>query len=86
MISGTRRITIDNTLDERLRLLEDRVCVFHCLLSHCSSRFLRRRCCLRLGRIFLARTRTENSLHDNIPPYHDIVLIFYEFHLNYALS
>jgi hypothetical protein len=25
LISGTRRITLDNTLDERLRLLEDRV-------------------------------------------------------------
>lgn len=30
--SGTGRITIDNTLDERLRLLEDRVCDgFECL-------------------------------------------------------
>lgn len=25
MISGSKRITLDNTLDERLRLLEDRV-------------------------------------------------------------
>jgi vacuolar-type H+-ATPase subunit E/Vma4 len=25
LISGSRRITLDNTLDERLRLLEDRV-------------------------------------------------------------
>ena len=25
LVSGTRRITLDNTLDERLRLLEDRV-------------------------------------------------------------
>ena len=25
LISGTERITLDNTLDERLRLLEDRV-------------------------------------------------------------
>ena len=25
MISGSQRITLDNTLDERLRLLEDRV-------------------------------------------------------------
>ena len=25
LISGTKRISIDNTLDERLRLLEDRV-------------------------------------------------------------
>jgi V-type H+-transporting ATPase subunit E len=28
LISGTGRITLDNTLDERLRLLEDSVCVF----------------------------------------------------------
>ena len=26
LVSGTERITLDNTLDERLRLLEDRVC------------------------------------------------------------
>ena len=26
LISGSRRITLDNTLDERLKLLEDRVC------------------------------------------------------------
>lgn len=26
LANGSRRITIDNTLDERLRLLEDRVC------------------------------------------------------------
>ncbi len=25
LVSGSRRITLDNTLDERLRLLEDRV-------------------------------------------------------------
>jgi hypothetical protein len=25
LVSGSRRITVDNTLDERLRLLEDRV-------------------------------------------------------------
>lgn len=25
LVSGTERITLDNTLDERLRLLEDRV-------------------------------------------------------------
>lgn len=30
LMSGTRRITLDNTLDERLRLLEDRVRCVHC--------------------------------------------------------
>lgn len=28
LISGSKRITIDNTLDERLRLLEDRVGIY----------------------------------------------------------
>ena len=28
VISGTGRITLDNTLDERLRLLEERVCTY----------------------------------------------------------
>jgi V-type H+-transporting ATPase subunit E len=35
LVSGSWRITIDNTLDERLRLLEDRVCLnFLVILSH----------------------------------------------------
>ena len=29
-MNATKRITIDNTLDERLRLLEDRVRIFDC--------------------------------------------------------
>jgi V-type H+-transporting ATPase subunit E len=33
LINSSRRITIDNTLDERLRLLEDRVCVSTFLVS-----------------------------------------------------
>ena len=33
LVNGSRRITIDNTLDERLRLLEDRV-RFICLLFY----------------------------------------------------
>lgn len=32
LVSGNSRITLDNTLDERLRLLEDRVRVLSCLL------------------------------------------------------
>jgi hypothetical protein len=28
LVNGNNRITLDNTLDERLRLLEDRVCDF----------------------------------------------------------
>ena len=32
MVSGNSRITLDNTLDERLRLLEDRVRLVSCFL------------------------------------------------------
>lgn len=37
LISGTKRISIDNTLDERLRLLEDRVRHFASDLALCSE-------------------------------------------------
>lgn len=39
LVSGSKRITLDNTLDERLRLLEDRVCV-SCCNSNDSDLFL----------------------------------------------
>jgi V-type H+-transporting ATPase subunit E len=35
VINGTRRITVDNTLDERLRLLEDKVCGSYNLIYCC---------------------------------------------------
>ena len=34
LVNGSKRITIDNTLDERLRLLEDRVSCLLYLRSH----------------------------------------------------
>lgn len=60
LISGTRRITLDNTLDERLRLLEDRVrsgrlrCPF-------SETDVSVRCYPRSGMICLVRMRTASS-------------------------
>ena len=35
-MNGNNRITLDNTLDERLRLLEDRVCSSFCPYSAAS--------------------------------------------------
>src|ERR1700761_4429439 len=61
--SGSRRITVDNSLDERLRLLEDRVC--NCEHSRWSYYLvpdvLPRRCFLKLGMTYSVRTRTGNS-------------------------
>lgn len=41
-MNGAKRITLDNTLDERLRLLEDRVCLplLRLAISHLSSQML----------------------------------------------
>lgn len=66
LISGSRRITIDNTLDERLRLLEDRVRLLCFLdifgfLTSC----LISRCCPRLERNFLVPTRIGSFIHEH---------------------
>ena len=43
LVNGNKRITLDNSLDERLRLLEDRVCFpscSHSKVSHFLSKML----------------------------------------------
>ena len=57
LVSGSRRITLDNTLDERLRLLEDRVsCHRLFFMSHPACILKQRfsRCFLKSARISLA--------------------------------
>jgi hypothetical protein len=63
-VSSSRRITIDNTLDERLRLLEDKVglakCWVHSRLTYSC------RCSLRLEETYLGRMRTGSSTHERL--------------------
>jgi hypothetical protein len=63
LISGTKRISIDNTLDERLRLLEDRVRLnAFILLSRCVlNLYYLCRCYQKSGRTCLARMTIANS-------------------------
>ena len=61
LVNASQRITLDNTLDERLRLLEDRVSYLEFdrdgLLIFC-------RCFPRLGPSCLERTTIVNFIHD----------------------
>ena len=61
--SGNGRITLDNTMEERLRLLEDKVFSFLISKEPLKPSYCRR-CFLKSGRIFSARTRTVNSTHN----------------------
>lgn len=65
LISGTRRITLDNTLDERLRLLEDRVRAVQ-LHFPCIETDISFRCYPRSAKISSEQTRTASSIRDEI--------------------
>jgi Archaeal/vacuolar-type H+-ATPase subunit E len=63
LVSGTRRITLDNTLDERLRLLEDRVSPPNYSSCRVHIYLVLSRCYPRLEMTFLAQTRTASFIH-----------------------
>ena len=78
LISGTERITLDNTLDERLRLLEDRVCSSVPWRDQChrySLLMIVRRCCLRSGRTSSVLTPTASSTHELAEQYTQAQLV-----------
>jgi len=60
LVSGSRRITLDNSLDERLRLLEDRVRHVGIDGSYVSD--IRHRCSRKSGMTYLEPTKTGNSI------------------------
>jgi len=62
LANGSKRITIDNTLDERLRLLEDRVS--NLFERRCFSHRYSNRCYPRSGEISLVPTRIESSIRN----------------------
>lgn len=63
LIGGTNRITLDNTLDERLRLLEDRVrCPRHAS-QHLFMSYISR-CCQKFGTTSSAQTQIASSTHE----------------------
>lgn len=68
-VSGTGRITLDNTMEERLRLLEDKVTFFFlfCWRTNLLIHIPFVRCYQRLGKSCLGRTQTVNSSHNDSP-------------------
>lgn len=64
LVSGSERITIDNTLDERLHLLEEQVRYFHIAVVKgiAYSEFPNHRCYLRSAMTYLGPTRIASSI------------------------
>jgi len=67
LISASNRITIDNTLDERMRLLEDRVRSLP-VTPISKAQYSTARCSLRFARTSLVQTRTASSTTRNVDP------------------
>lgn len=67
LVGAANRITLDNTLDERLRLLEASVRPLPLpFLRTCADGLRSCRCCLRSGMISSGRTRTASSTHEGL--------------------
>ena len=66
LVSGTGRITLDNTMEERLRLLEDKVLhlTFPFFVDTLTNGSLFIRCYQRSGKSYLGPTKTVNSSHE----------------------